>query len=115
MYCNDQTMRPAVAAGGHRGQPQPYVTRHDADGSTELTTTLIHAVANVTGADVTDVESMVYESIDPLAVNRLFDCESPFRGAPATLNLTIWGHHVTVASTGRITISPPQTPRPIQG
>lgn len=115
MYRNDQTMRQTVPAGGH-GQPQQFVTRHDASSTTELTTTLTHAIANVTGTDVTDVETRLYDCIDPMAVNRLFDGDDrSTAGTHASLTLTIWGHHVTVSSTGHITISRPHGRGAIQG
>jgi hypothetical protein len=89
------------------------VTRHESESPTELTTTLAHALATVTGADVTDVETMLYDRVDPTAVNRLFESESPAdAGTHASLTMTIWGHHVTVSDTGAITIAPPQAPTP---
>ena len=106
-----QRDRTAVSQSvGHRAQP--YVVHHDFDGPAELTTTLAHAIADVTGFEVTETGFTLSEYVDPDALDRLFAPKSD--GTPRTnghLRFTIWNCQVTVYSTGRIVITQTQ-PQP---
>jgi hypothetical protein len=85
------------------------VVQHDFGGSAELTTTLAHAISDVTGIDVTDTGFTLNDYVDPDAMDKLFKPKSD--GTPRTngsLNLTILGCQVVIHSTGQIVISPPQ-------
>ncbi|WP_262177248.1 HalOD1 output domain-containing protein [Haloarcula laminariae] len=91
-----------------------YFVKHDFDGSAELTTTLAHALSDISGVDVTDAGFTLYDYIDPDALDRLF---KPGAGGAqrvnGTLTLTVWDHQVTIHSDGQIAIVPPQqTPQP---
>lgn len=88
---------------------QPYVVQHEFGGSAELTTTLAHAVSDVTGIDVTDTGFTLNDYVDPDALDTLFQPKGD--GTPRTngsLTLTILGCQVVVHSTGQIVITPPQ-------
>lgn len=91
--------------------PGTYFVKHDFDGPAELTTTLAHALADISGADVTDAGFTLYDYIDPDALDQLFkpanDAERRFN---ANLTFTVWNHAVTVYSDGQIAIVPPQQP-----
>ena len=91
-----------------------YFFRHDFDGPAELTTTLAHALSDISGVDVTEAGFTLYDYIDPDALDRLFKPDG--NGAQrvnGALTLTVWGHQVTVYSDGQIAIVPPQqTPQP---
>ncbi|AQL44899.1 hypothetical protein BV210_19265 (plasmid) [Halorientalis sp. IM1011] len=92
---------------GHR--TQPYVVHHDFDGPSELTTTLAHAIADVTGFDVTETGFTLSDYVDPAALDRLFAPKSD--GTPRTnghLGFTIWDCQVTVYSTGQIVVTQTQ-------
>ncbi|MFB6179022.1 MAG: HalOD1 output domain-containing protein [Halorientalis sp.] len=92
---------------------QPYVVHHDFTGSAELTTTLAHAISDVTGIDVTDTEFTLNDYVDPDALDNLFKPKSD--GTPRTngsLNVTILGCQVVVHSNGQIVLTPPQQSRP---
>jgi len=95
-------------------EAQPYVVTHDFGGSAELTTTLAHAISDVTGIDVTDTGFTIADYVDPGALDRLFRPKPD--GTPRSngqLSLTIWGCQVTVHADGRIVITPPpQQSRP---
>jgi len=93
-----------------------YFVKHDFDGPAELTTTLAHALSDVSGVDVTDTGFTLYDYIDPDALDQLF---KPSDGANRRINgmftFTVWSHKVTVYSDGQIAIVPPQQPpRPPQ-
>ncbi|WP_254274430.1 HalOD1 output domain-containing protein [Haloarcula marina] len=96
---------------GHVDAPQTYVVKHDFGGTAALTTTLAHAIADVTGVDVTDAGFTLYDHVDPEALDRLFKpkADGSLR-VDGYFTFTIWGNQVTVHSDGRIAIVPPQQP-----
>ena len=88
-----------------------YFVKHDFDGPAELTTTLAHALSDISGVDVTDTGFTLYDYIDPDALDMLFKPkEDTHRRVNGMLTFTVWGHQVTVYSDGQIAIVPPQTP-----
>lgn len=99
----------------HQSQPkyQPpnsntYYVTHDFSGSAKLTTTLVHALADVAGVDVTDTEFCLHDHVDPDALDRLFEPKSDGTGRiNGTLSLTIWGYQVTIYGDGQIAITEP--------
>ena len=93
-------------------QFQPYEFNHEFGGSAKLTTTLVHALSDVAGVDVTDAEFTLSDYVDPEALDNLFkpkDDDSPRLGGH--LSFTAWGCQVTVYSDGRITVVPPRQTR----
>lgn len=116
MHGNGRNATHAAQPQPQQGQQQRYYAQHDFDGPAELTTTLVHAISNVTGADVTEAEHVLDDHVDARALNRLFRPKpdgSPRGGGQ--LNFTLWGHQVTVYSDGQITIVPCQQPPVAQG
>ena len=94
-------------AGQNRGRDS-YVVYHDLDGTAELSTALVHTIADATGVDPTDARFRLSEYVDPDALDRLFDGGSgETRGGPVELAFSLWGYRVTVDGTGRIEIVPP--------
>jgi len=88
-----------------------YFVKHDFDGPAELTTTLAHALSDVSGVDVTDTGFTLYDYIDPDALDRLFKPrEDAAQQINGMLTVTVWGHQVTIYSDGQIAIVPPQQP-----
>lgn len=99
------------------GGSQSYHVQHDFEGPAELTTTLAHAISNVTGADVTDTGFTLNDFVDPDALDRLFrpKADGTPRGS-GHVCFEVWGHEVTVYSSGSIVIAPPpQHVPPAQG
>lgn len=91
----------------HARPDQRYVTYHDFDGAADLTTTVVHAISDVTGVDPTDAGFRLYDHVDPDALNTLFRPRSD--DAPrnrATLSFRVWEYQVTVQGDGRITVVP---------
>ncbi len=85
-----------------------YYVTHDFSGSAKLTTTLVHALADVAGVDVTDTEFCLDDHVDPDALDRLFSPKSD--GTPrmnGTLSLSVWGYQVTIYGGGQIAITEP--------
>lgn len=89
-------------------QSNTYYARHDPTGSADLTTTIVHALADVMGGDVTGTEFSLYDSVDPDALNRLFapKADGSVR-PPGHVAFSVRGYRVTVYSSGEIAITPP--------
>lgn len=88
---------------------QPYVVHHEFGGTAELTTTLAHAISDVTGIDVTDTGFTLNDYVDPDAMDKLFRPKPD--GTPRTngsLNLNVLGCQVVIHSNGQIVITPPR-------
>jgi len=90
-----------------RGQPTTYYLQHHFEGPARLTTTLVHAISDVAGVDMTDAEATLYDQVDPDALDALFSRPSHNPGQVA-LSLTLWGYQVTVYGDGQIAITVPR-------
>lgn len=104
---------PGPADGSRRGRDgaRAYTFTHDFDGSAELTTTLAHAISDVTGVDVTDTAFTLSDHVDPEALDRLFKPSSEGTSQiDGQFSFIVWEYRVTVYSDGQITIVPPQQP-----
>lgn len=87
-----------------------HITSYDPDGAAKLSTVVVHALADVMDADVTQVEAALYERIDPASLDRLFARTAdgtPRRDGEVTF--TVQGYRVTVDSDGQIEITSPQS------
>lgn len=116
MYRNQPPVEQPPSGQYQAQGTQTYVVQHDFDGSAKLTTTLVHALSDVTGIDVTDAGFTLSDHVDPDALDRLFrprDDDTPRLNGH--LAFTVWGYQVTVYSDGQITIVPPQQAPPAQG
>ncbi|MBZ6495504.1 HalOD1 output domain-containing protein [Natrinema longum] len=85
-----------------------YRATHDPTGPATLSTTVIHALADCMGVDVTDSRVSLYDTVDPGALDELF--RPRHDGTPragGTLSFVVNGHHVTVSGDGEILIEPP--------
>ncbi|WP_408956981.1 HalOD1 output domain-containing protein [Natrinema sp. 74] len=88
--------------------PSLYHASHDPDGPAALSTTVIHALADCMGVDVTDSRISLYDAVDPDALDDLF--RPRHDGTPrtsGTLSFVVNGHHVRVRGDGEILIEPP--------
>lgn len=90
-------------AGEH---PPDYYTYHDPDGDARLSTTLVHALADVMGTDVTDAGFILAEEIDPEALDLLFIPSSQSEPA-GHVAFSVQSYRVTIYSDGTIVITPP--------
>jgi hypothetical protein len=108
MHGNSQNTTPAPATQTKPRQPQPYFVQHEFGGTSELTTTLVHAISDVTGADVTQAEESLVDYVDPSALDSLFQPRSDGTPRPnGHVSFTLWDHQVTVYHNGQISITPP--------
>ena len=109
MYRNQTYVKPAAQQQYQTGGTQTYYITHDFEGSAELTTTLAHAISDVTGIDVTDTGFTLNDHVDPEALDSLFKPrDDGTRRINGQLSFTIWGYQVTVYSDGQIAIVPPR-------
>lgn len=108
------TMRKDVPNAAARVDTRSQLTHpnhhayHDANGTAKLSTTVVHALADVTGMDVTDVEASLAESIDPEGLDRLFSKRDDRRSPGGHVAFSVRGYPVTVYSNGQIVITPPE-------
>lgn len=90
-----------------------YFVQHEFGGSVNLTTTIAHALAEATMADVRAVEQRLGAHFDPAAMDQLF--KPPEDGLPrvrSDFGFTIWDLDVTVRCDGWVVISkPPRGPQ----
>lgn len=99
---------PAFDDESHASPPPVYRAYHDPDGPATLSETIVHALAECMGVDVTDCDFSLYDSVDPDALDRLF---RPRRDGTVrtggTVSFPVQGHRVTVYGDGEILIEPP--------
>jgi len=97
----------------YSGQETPtYYAQHDFEGPSKLSTTVVHAVAEVANVDITDTESTLFQHVDPDALDQLF--RPAGQGVERTdghVHLDIWGYDVAVYGDGQIVIASPPRPR----
>lgn len=88
-----------------------YYAYHDSESTAKLSTTVIHALADVMGADVTDTNFQLYDSIDPDALDRIFaDSTDGSASTPSHLAFVVENYQVTVYSSGEIVITSATSP-----
>ncbi|THE65890.1 hypothetical protein D8Y22_05025 [Salinadaptatus halalkaliphilus] len=105
-----QTESPASATTDLQyDQPNDrYVFHHDVEGTATLTTTIVHAIAEIADTDVSQGEFSLYDSIDPDALDRLFSPKAD--GTDRTgghVAFTALEHEVFVYANGDVIIYPP--------
>lgn len=88
-------------------QQSTYYAHHDGDGNARLSTTVVHALADVMDDDVTETEFSLYDTIDPGALNNLFNPAAEMTRTGAHVAFSVCGYRVTVYSSGQIVITPP--------
>jgi len=111
MHYNAQS--PGRAGGQYKqlSSPKDYHTQHDTEGAAKLSTTVIHALADLMERDVTDVGFVLYDSIDPDALDKIFSStDDGTSRSPGHVAFTVDGYRVTVYSDGHIVITPPRDP-----
>lgn len=110
---HDNVRRVPGHGGGYQqaSRSKDYRTRHDPESPAKLTTTLVHALADAMNRDVSETGPLLYDSVDPTAVDRIFSPNDD--GAtrdPGHVAFAVDGYRVTVYSNGDIVITPPGAP-----
>lgn len=85
---------------------------HDSESAAKLSTTVIHALADVMGTDVTDTSFQLYDNIDPDALDRIFSDTERSPSTASHLAFTVNNYQVTVYSSGEIVITSFTPPSP---
>lgn len=85
-----------------------YVFHYDDDGTATVTTTIVHALAEIADTDVSQGEFSLYDSIDPDALDRIFRPKADgTRRTGGHIAFTALEHEVFVYANGDIIIYPP--------
>lgn len=105
----DVTIAPFRGGEQDRSAPRDYHAYHDPHGTAKLSTTVVHAVADVAGIDVSGAERSLSESVDPAGLDRLFSTDGTGQWPVGHVAFTVNGYPVTVYSDGRIVVTPPAT------
>lgn len=87
--------------------PMEYHVTHDPESAAHVSTTVVHALADVMDVGVTDTGFALYDSIDPDALDRIFAATPAGRRRPGHVAFAVEGYRVTVYSGGQIVITPP--------
>jgi len=102
------THRPPNVAPTPHPQPGTYYVKHDPEGPAKLSTTVIHALADAMGIDVTDSGFTLYDTIDLDALDQIFAAtDDGTQRPPGHVAFCVNGYQTTVYSTGEIVITPP--------
>lgn len=89
-------------------EPRRYTAYHDVTGPARLTTTVVHVVADIAGADVSTVHTEIGTALDLDALDRLFTADYDSRSAPqGHLRFPVWHYEVTIHADGRIVVEEP--------
>jgi hypothetical protein len=101
-------MHGAPPDGSPAREPRDYVVHHDHGSAADLSTTVVHALAEAMGVDVTATEFRLYDVVDPDALDRLVGRrERRGSGPGGHVAFQVEGYRVTVYSDGRIVVTPP--------
>lgn len=114
MHHNGSAARSAGQAPAQAHPQQVYTVHHDFEGVATVTETVVHALSDVTGMDVTDADFALYDYVDPDSLNRLFSPKGD--GTPRVnghVSFTVMGYQTTIYATGQVSITPVGTP--VQG
>lgn len=105
---------PRTASGS--GSPPPgrsdtYRIRHDFHGPARLSTTLVHAMADAAGVNVTRAEAALHGAVDVDALDRLFSrLPDGRRRGPSQLSFQFQQYRVLVHADGTIAVRAPPAP-----
>lgn len=102
---------PTIPGRSRRHPATVHVRHHDFGGPARLSTSVVHAVSDVTGVDPTDARFCLHDYVDPDSLDRLF-APGPDGTPPSNVRFTfdVWGYRVTVEGDGRILVEPPRGP-----
>ncbi|WP_440764642.1 HalOD1 output domain-containing protein [Natronorubrum sp. DTA7] len=93
-----------------------YVFHHDFDSTATITTTIVHAIAQIADTDVSQGEFSLYDSVDPDALDRIFSKKADgTERSGGHIAFTALEHEVYVYANGDVIVYPPtETSRPGQ-
>ena len=92
-------------------ETRAYYAQHDFSGPAKLSTTVVHALSDVANVDATEIETTLFQHVDPDGLNSLFsplDSETP--RATGHVAFSMLGYDLTIYSNGQIVISPRRQP-----
>lgn len=85
-----------------------YVFHHDPESTATITTTIVHALAQIADTDVSQGEFSLYDSVDPDALDRLFRTKADgTERSGGHVAFTALEHEVYVYANGDVIIYPP--------
>ena len=108
MYQNQQPPQYTQPAAQPQVQ-QSYTVQHNFNSAASVTATVTHAISDVTGIDVSEVERALAEYVDPAALETLFAPRpdgSPRRNGQLTFDMR--GYGIRLEASGLLSIVPPR-------
>lgn len=85
---------------------------HDEDSPAKLSTTVVHALADVLGADASVMREELHDCVDLRGLDLLFrDRTDGTPRAGGYLSFRLYDHQVTVYASGDIAVEPPTPSR----
>lgn len=91
--------------------PRQHTAYHDVAGPARLSTTLVHVLADIAGADVSQAHAAVASNVDVDALDRIFRAGHGERPAQrGQLSFPVWQYCVTLYADGRIVVEEPVGP-----
>ena len=89
-------------------QPGDDVYRGRIDHDTSPSTAIVEAIASMEGLDPTQMDSRLYDSVDPSGLNAVLSTPAgaEHEPCPLTVSFTHAGYEVTVSRSGRFRIAP---------
>jgi hypothetical protein len=89
-----------------------YYAHHDFDGTAKLSTTVIHALSEGVNTDTRDMETTLFQHVDPDALDALVQSNgAPTDSDSVTVSFRFAEQQVTVHGTGEIVVRPVELDR----
>lgn len=86
---------------------------HKMGSSTDLSTSIVLAFSDVLGEDVEQLHPPLQDTINPDALNTIFNTpDTSTMVSAASVKMHLWGHDITIHNDGWIVISPKQEENP---
>lgn len=103
---------PEMRAGTETEEKSVFWAYHDEDGPATLSTTVVHALADVLGADASVMREELHDCVDLDGLDLLFrDRTDGTPRAGGYLSFRLYDHQVTVYASGDVAIEPPAPTR----
>ena len=102
----DMYSAPAAPPRETTTQTRDFRVTHDPDGEARLSTTLVHAMADVLGIDVTEAEALLADEIDLYSLDTLWRLDNTVSPPTGHLAFSAGNTAITVYRDGTLVVTP---------